>query len=641
MSPLHTKHFLTLLLIFWFSLTSLYSCHQEVIRVSQTTSIRETVTRFSRDFPDLLKDLTPPIAPNEIIKEELGDPHVPVVFKNLSELQTEVVREHYQESGYTPLFFPDLTLTEQGLDLWKLIRKIASHGLDPVPYRPREIAREFLILGVLKVEYALSGSVVLSDSEREKIIAHLLLHSPSPNDISPDSTLLFNQFMTTHSSQKARQLGRYQAIQQQVVKHTAYLDILLACALVRYADEMRYAHFHRYSQPNIHSIKQNKGFKELQRNELRGIVKSVQNNQFYSRLASLAPNHIQYNQLRVQHIRYQGFIDQGGWETVEKRGKLKFGQRSKLAKKLKIRLAKEEYFYFDSEDEPDDLYDQDLKDAILLYQSTHQLKQTKNPNKYFYRSLNISAQRRLEQIELNLERWRNSRIQNDNLLVFVNIPLYMGQVLQKGSDIHSFRVVVGNTKRIYDEDLRKQVMKNKTPIIRSQIEKIIYNPYWNVPKRIRFEELEPNLDENPFWYEDHNYEIVNEGKEWEYVRQLPGRGNALGRVKLIFPNPYDIYLHDTPAKKLFKNTIRSYSHGCVRVQDPLDLAQVLLELDGQWNQRKVKSILRSMEQTELYLKTSIPIVIEYFTVWVKDDRAIFLTDIYKYDKNREEELSYK
>lgn len=141
-------------------------------------------------------------------------------------------------------------------------------------------------------------------------------------------------------------------------------------------------------------------------------------------------------------------------------------------------------------------------------------------------------------------------------------------------------------------------------------------------------------DHIPKWYEEHNYEVMFPGNErWEYVRELPGPKNSLGKVKVIFPNMHDIYLHDTPAKGLFRQDIRAYSHGCVRMEDPLGFSEYLLKQDGQWDDFDVPKILEDESYEVIFFKRQIPVHVYYITVRADDDgRANFLADIYGKDK---------
>ncbi len=217
----------------------------------------------------------------------------------------------------------------------------------------------------------------------------------------------------------------------------------------------------------------------------------------------------------------------------------------------------------------------------------------------------------------NMERWRWLPRDLGRFHVFVNIPEYKVRILDNGRVTYTTRVVVG--KRT-----------NQTPIFSGKIEYFVVNPYWNVPFSIASKEMLHRIQSDPGSYLDRrNYEVVYNGRvvdpyrvNWTpanlrkvRIRQRPGAGNALGRIKFMFPNPYAIYLHDTPSKSLFNRSRRAFSHGCVRVQDPLAFADALLVHDGKWTARKIRAMFGNRER-RVNLSHAIPVHLAYFTVTV-------------------------
>lgn len=158
-------------------------------------------------------------------------------------------------------------------------------------------------------------------------------------------------------------------------------------------------------------------------------------------------------------------------------------------------------------------------------------------------------------------------------------------------------------------------------------------PYYNAETG----EIDPSTTdpENiPGWYAANNYEVMHAGKKWEYVRMTPGDHNALGFVKIIFPNLHDVYLHDTNARALFRLDIRAFSHGCMRVKDPLKLAEWLLRRDGLYEKNDVPEALKTGDYLPIFLNRQVPVFVEYYTVRVDEKgRANFLADVYDYDDN--------
>jgi murein L,D-transpeptidase YcbB/YkuD len=222
--------------------------------------------------------------------------------------------------------------------------------------------------------------------------------------------------------------------------------------------------------------------------------------------------------------------------------------------------------------------------------------------------------------------------------VFVNIPDFHAEVYSKGVRDLRFRVVVGNTSKTCDPKTQKWVMPNATPIQMAQMDHLIINPFWSVPERIVEEEFNPKIKKDPDWLVKNNYEIVTVKGGNTWIRQKPGDTNALGRVKFIFPNRHNTYMHDTPSKKYFDYPVRAFSHGCVRVQDPMNFAHYLLNKEGLATPAEVDELLETMTQRKFTIKAPLPVFFEYYVVRVNDaGHTEFLADIYKLDLLRANE----
>jgi len=177
--------------------------------------------------------------------------------------------------------------------------------------------------------------------------------------------------------------------------------------------------------------------------------------------------------------------------------------------------------------------------------------------------------------------------------------------------------------------------ENRTPVFNDEIEHIVVNPYWNVPPSIATKEIRPALIRNPAYLQSQNMEMLYGGKvvnasaiDWSstninqfQIRQLPGDGNALGKVKFLFPNSHDVYLHDTPSKSLFARSFRAYSHGCVRVENPMDFADALLKNEPKISRASLEAMFGDKERW-VTLSQSVPVHITYFTLRVDEDGTI-------------------
>ena len=237
-------------------------------------------------------------------------------------------------------------------------------------------------------------------------------------------------------------------------------------------------------------------------------------------------------------------------------------------------------------------------------------------------ALNGGSATTKEDIIANMERWRWEPNDYGDFQVTVNIPEFRLWVIDHGKVAHTTRVVVGRPQ-------------NQTPVFNDEIEHIVVNPYWNVPPSIATNEIKPHLLANPGYLDGQNMEMLSGGKvinasaiDWTqtninnfHIRQRPGAGNALGQIKFLFPNEHDVYLHDTPSKSLFARSFRAYSHGCVRVENPMDFAGALLELEPEITVASIEGMFGDKEKW-LNLKTRIPVHISYFTLRIDDDGKI-------------------
>ena len=379
-------------------------------------------------------------------------------------------------------------------------------------------------------------------------------------------------------------------------------------------------------------------------------------------LRRIPPQHPQYRLLLGPLRTYRRIVAAGGWQRVPPRRGLRpggRGGRGRTVRLLKQRLAAEGYY----RGVVDRRYDAALSEAVRAYQRTHQIKVTGRPDRWFWRSLNVPAQRRLQTIELALERWRRSPAGRDEqLYLHVNIPDYHLELIKAGKRLLRQRVVVGKSHPYKcDEETRRKVLAHATPVQSAKIKTLVFSPFWNVTKTIKETELEPERGKDPQFYEKHGYEIMAPGTKGEWVREMPGPANSLGFVKFLFPNPHEVYLHDTPLKGLFNRTLRASSHGCVRVEDAWGLAKALLTLDGQWREDHYRELHRRWRRMDFLplqtrwdeqvyeelkkraqrmeehvkLRRSIPIHVEYITVRVDaGGTPHFLADIYRRDEQR-------
>jgi murein L,D-transpeptidase YcbB/YkuD len=234
-----------------------------------------------------------------------------------------------------------------------------------------------------------------------------------------------------------------------------------------------------------------------------------------------------------------------------------------------------------------------------------------------------------EQIRMNMERWRWAPRDLGERYVLINVPAYVMQVMEGEQPVLSMRVIVGEPK-------------NQTPLFSDEMTHIVFSPYWNIPQGIASDETLPAIARDPDFLLRNNIEVVGtsgsvdpRSVDWSdpeaakglRFRQRPGASNALGLVKFIFPNHFNVYLHDTPGDRLFFKEKRPFSHGCIRVEDPLALAKYVLRDQAEWTEPRIQTAMNARQEQHVKLKSGIPVHIGYWTAWVEPDgKTVTYTD---------------
>jgi len=260
-------------------------------------------------------------------------------------------------------------------------------------------------------------------------------------------------------------------------------------------------------------------------------------------------------------------------------------------------------------------FDDELVAAVKSFQNRFGLKETGQVKKAELDELNVPINTRIQQILVNMERSRWVTKDAAKNYLIVNIPEYKLHVIENDSLIWDMNVVVGKNQ-------------SKTVIFNGDIKYVVFAPYWNVPSSIIKNEILPGIKRNKNYLANHNMEW-NGGN----VRQKPGPNNSLGLVKFLFPNSHSIYLHDSPAKSLFSETNRAFSHGCIRLAEPKKLAVYLLRNDTSWTNSKIDAAMNAGKEKYVTLKQPLPVFIVYFTAWVSSEtgKLNFRKDIYQRD----------
>ncbi len=342
----------------------------------------------------------------------------------------------------------------------------------------------------------------------------------------------------------------------------------------------------------------------------------------------------QYSQLKEYLIKYKEIQKNGGWPIIKAGKKIGLGVSDPCIKKLKQRLLisgeliKIQEIITDS-------FDIELENAVKQFQNNHELDVTGIADEKTIQELNISVSSRIHQIEINMKRWQEMPPEFEKQYLFVNIAANKLEFVENDLSIISMKIIVGRFYR-------------KTPVFNSDLTYISFNPYWIVPPGIMKKDVLPKIkkdtsfiqkndmvvfqDNKKINYADINWDKIDSNSSQYKIIQNPGRENPLGVVEFSFPNPYYVYMHDTPFKKLFEEASPAYSSGCIRLSKAVELAKYLLNKDKNWKEDKIDSLINCGKNNKVYLEKPIKVYITYFTAWVNKKGVLqFAPDIYKRD----------
>lgn len=415
----------------------------------------------------------------------------------------------------------------------------------------------------------------------------------------------------------------------------ARLDTLLTYNLVKLIHDLSYGQikFHA-SDPQLFAEAGDKGF-----NPLSAVEAALAAPDLNAYLDSLPPQHQHYTSLKQALVHYRRLAEKTEWQTIPSGSLIRPGKPDDrlvtIQKRLFMTAEIEAYL------PPAEIYNAPLVAAVTAFQKRHGLEADGIIGPKTLAALNIPIEDLITTIRVNMARWRWHNHDLGEDYVMVNIAGFSLKAVRKNRVMLDMPVIVGK-------------FQHKTPIFSDTIKYLDFNPFWNITTSIARNEELPELRKNPGHLVERNIrlfsswqsdavELDSTAVDWEQVshsqmsryklRQDPGPGNALGRVKFVFPNNYSIYLHDTPAQDLFHHTKRSFSHGCIRVSQPLALARFCLESqDAGWTAEKIGRIAAMGKRKVVRVNPNIPVHITYQTTWVDNEGKIhFNSDIYGRD----------
>jgi L,D-transpeptidase YcbB len=346
------------------------------------------------------------------------------------------------------------------------------------------------------------------------------------------------------------------------------------------------------------------------------------------------PKGFNYEAMNRELIKYLEIKQKGGWKIISAKGVIKPGQTSKFVPLIRERLsATGELAGCDVSNSL--LYDSCLEKAIKKFQKNNGINPSGTIDDRTFKALGESVDKRISKIRLNMDRikWLNHRFEPRSIMI--NIPDFKLTFIENGKVRKEMRVITG-------------AKNHRTPIFSNRVSNIVLNPYWNVPQSIIKKEMIPKLLKNSGAMGGQGIEVYQGGSkinpasiDWNQYRgnnipfrfaQPPGNRNALGKIKFLFPNNFSVYMHDTPTKNLFNKDVRAFSHGCIRLGEPMELLKIFASFDSAVNLAYANKVLKGNTETSLALKNSVPVDIVYLTSWMNQDGELqFREDVYGYD----------
>ena len=415
----------------------------------------------------------------------------------------------------------------------------------------------------------------------------------------------------------------------------AELDLLLTDAFLMYASHLLAG---RVNPETIHPQ-----WIAYDRNaDLLSVLQhALRDSDVSQRLEALKPRHEGYARLRKALLDYRNLAEGEKFPVIPSGPLIRKGDRDgrlgSIWNRLVITGDVQEAQRFQGGSEK---YDSDFEAAVKRFQSRHRLETDGIIGPDTIRELNVPARDRVRQIELNLERWRWLPRDLGGRYIILNIANFSLDVIEHGQNVMTMRIVVGKPYW-------------RTPVFQGKITYLVINPYWNAPRTIATDEILERVKKDPAYLHvekirvfrgwEKDGEPIDPGAiDWTRLgknnfpyrfRQDPGPRNALGRIKFMFPNRFNVYLHDTPARRLFDKRNRDFSHGCVRTEKPIELALYLLKENPGWTREKLDEMLDRGERKLVSLNRPVPVHLLYWTAWAEEDGTVhFVRDIYQRDE---------
>ena len=413
----------------------------------------------------------------------------------------------------------------------------------------------------------------------------------------------------------------------------AEYDLLLSDALVLLGQHKRYGKV----DPRKVEEKQNLEATTPRLSPIDTYLTAIRTGTVRATLDKLSPHHPSYLNLKEALSQYKQLAGKSSWQQVPAGQSLRPGMYDQRVRAIRHRLAVTGEYHPSKGSGESNLYDDHLVAAVKAFQARHHIEPDGVAGKSTISAMNVTLVERINQIRVNLERtrWVIHDMPSSNLII----------------DIAGFRLqYYHNNQLVWNSKVMVGKPFHQTPVFRSAITYIVLNPTWTPTPDIVKNETVPSIVKDPDFlvkqrlrvFDRNGTEVDSQSISWQQyqgkylpytLRQDSGNDNSLGLIKFLFPNPYHVYLHDTPSKSLFGRTQRAFSHGCIRVQNPLDLGRLILANDtgNPTTIEKMEKILASGKTTTVILKQPLPIYLMYQTTNVQDGKILFKHDLYNRD----------
>lgn len=372
------------------------------------------------------------------------------------------------------------------------------------------------------------------------------------------------------------------------------------------------------------------------------LTRALDSGQIRETFQRARPQHVWYQRGRERLKEYRALAAVGGWPAVPEGPTLKPGMTDSRVATMRARLRVTRDYVpgpaTPGTPSQEDFYDAEIEAAVKRFQERHGLTADAAVGPATRAAMNVSVDDRIDQMRVNLERarWVMHEVKGD--LVLVNVAGFEVSYFRDDEPVWTSKVIVGRPYR-------------ETPIFKSLITYVVFNPTWTIPPTILVKDKLPVIKRDPGYLKRNNIRVIDSrGREvdpyavnWSQygagrmppyqLRQDPGEDNALGLVKIMFPNPHMVYLHDTPAKSLFEKDERTFSSGCIRVEKAFELAELVLNDPVQWNQQTMAEVVATRKMQTVNLAKPVPVLILYWTAQPRPDgQVIFRNDVYGRDK---------